>query len=569
MSFFSSLFVVFLASWLLSMGIPNEVFHFGNSIAGFLCFIPLYIVFFKTKSRLQTALFYSFFATFTHLLSSFWLVHFQDFAIFTLGASTIAYFFLAFPFGLFFHHVFANARLQVRPFLFALGITLWEYFKSSGFTAYPWGTIAMTALNLKQFIQFVDVAGVWGLSYTMPLISAMAAECILATFGLTEGFKKNGKSTKHNRPLIIPLSIVLFLVLSINIYGYFSLHRIEKATKNISLLLIQQNSDPWYDFLDESITTGQKLTREGLKESPNVDLVVWSESSLSIAYEEYKNMYNDSPYNDAFIPFLEEIDKPLLAGTQLKGKDEPSENFNGVVLLDKKGDVLGSYAKMQLVPFAEFLPFIDHPIVQKFFDKLVGFSSGYNQGSHYKIFSIKNSKGENINFACPICYEDAFPSLCASLHEKGSDLLINLTNDSWSKTDSAEYQHFAIAYFRAIELRTTLIRSTNSGYTCAIDPWGNIFASLPLFKSGFLNVDVPIYSHKTTPYSLFKDWLPALLFVILLKYIWLSQKLYIKKKNEWILCSCHWLDAKDEKFTPSIKRSYKRCRFVGIRAAHH
>ncbi len=564
MSFFASFFTVILSAYLFSVAIPNEIFHFGNALAGFLCFVPLYLVFFKTKSRIQTALFYSFFVSATHLMSSFWLINFQDFAIFTLGASTLAYFMLAFPFGIFFHHVFSNSSLQLRPFLFALGLTLWEYFKSSGFLAYPWGTIAMTTLSLKHFIQFADVTGVWGISYMMALISAMEGECVLALFGLTEGFKRCNLQKSKNRPLLAPLFITLFLVLIINVYGALALHNKETPERGISLLLVQQNSDPWYDFLDESLKSGQDLTREGLKKFPNSDLVVWSESSLSMAYEEYKSLYESTPNNDAFIPFLKEIKKPILIGTQLRGKDDESETFNGVVLLDEDAEVLGSYAKMQLVPFAEFLPFIDHPLVQKFFDRLVGFSSGYNQGAHYKIFNIKNEEGERINFACPICYEDAFPSLCASLHERGSDLLINLTNDSWSKTHSAEYQHFAISYFRAIELRTPLVRSTNSGYTCVVDPWGNILADLPLFKEGVLNVEVPIYSRKTTPYALFKDWLPTLLFIILIRYIWKSQKLYTKRKNEWAHVAFHWQKEKEKTFKPSIKRSAKVGRFVGI-----
>ena len=102
----SSLIVVIFASLLLSLGIPNEVFHFGNSIMGLVCFVPLYYVFFKSNSKQKTALMYSFFVSFTHLFSSFWLIHFQDFAIFTLGASTVAYFVLAYPFGLFFHYIF-------------------------------------------------------------------------------------------------------------------------------------------------------------------------------------------------------------------------------------------------------------------------------------------------------------------------------------------------------------------------------------------------------------------------------------------------------------------------------
>ena len=559
MSFLSSLIVVIFSAILLSLGIPNEIFHFGNSIMGLICFIPLYYVFFRSNSKHKTALMYSFFVSLTHLFSSFWLINFQDFAIFTLGASTVAYFVLAYPFGLFFHYIFKYGNIKHRPFLFALTITLWEYFKSSGFTAYPWGVISMTALNLHTFIQFIDVTGVWGLSYILALIGAMETEVLLAIFGLTDGFKKCKK-----RPLTIPLFLTIFLISIINIYGFFALKRREAPTKSISLLLVQQNIDPWYDSMEESLKVGQRLTRKALKENENVDLVVWSESSLSRSYEDYKNWYEFIPENDAFIPFLREIKVPILIGTPLKGKEDPSKTYNGVALIDEDGNILQTYSKMQLVPFAEFLPFIEHPIVKKFFNRLVGFSSGWAQGQMYKLFSLKTKKGDDVFFTSPICYEDAFPSLCASLHEKGSDLLINLTNDSWSKIESAEYQHFAIAYFRASEMRTSLVRSTNGGYTCVINPKGELLGTLPLFEEGTLTIDVPLYSHKTTPYSLFKDWLPLLFVIILLLYIWKKQTLYIKKQKETLYYTFHWKKDFSETFVKSIKLSDRRKRYAKI-----
>lgn len=558
MTFLSSLIIVIFSATLLSLGIPNEIFHFGNSIMGLICFIPLYYVFFRSNSKHKTALMYSFFVSLTHLFSSFWLINFQDFAIFTLGASTVAYFVLAYPFGLFFHYIFKYSDIKHRPFLFALTITLWEYFKSSGFTAYPWGVVSMTALNLHTFIQFIDVTGVWGLSYILALIGAMEAEVLFSIFGLTNGLKKSKK-----RPLIIPLFLTIFLIFLINVYGFFALQNTETPTKNISVLLVQQNIDPWYDSMEESVKVGQRLTREALKENNAVDLVVWSESSLSRSYEDYKDLYEFIPSDDPFIPFLKEINCPILIGTPLREKDDPSKTYNGVALIDEDGNILQTYSKIQLVPFAEFLPFIEHPIVKKIFNRLVGFSSGWAQGQSYKLFSLKTKKGEDVFFTTPICYEDAFPSLCASLHEKGSDLLINLTNDSWSKIESAEYQHFAISYFRAIELRTSLIRSTNGGYTCVINPKGELLESLPLFKEDVLTIDVPLYSHKSTPYSVFKDWLPLLLFIILILYIWKKQTVYVKKQREVFYYTFHW--KKDsEYFVRSIKLNYKKTRCVKI-----
>ena len=178
--------------------------------------------------------------------------------------------------------------------------------------------------------------------------------------------------------------------------------------------------------------------------------------------------------------------------------------------------MLDTYSKIQLICFAEYIPFVDHPFVQRFFNSLVGFSSGWAQGKEYKAMMFTAQNGNGVRFAAPICFEDAFPTLCADLHNQKSDILINLTNDSWSKTASAEYQHFAVAYFRAIELRTPLVRSTNGGFTCVIDPVGNIIASLPLFTADSLSVSVPIYPYRRTFYAQWKDWLPALFLVIAL-----------------------------------------------------
>jgi apolipoprotein N-acyltransferase len=161
------------------------------------------------------------------------------------------------------------------------------------------------------------------------------------------------------------------------------------------------------------------------------------------------------------------------------------------------------------------MPFTEYKWVRDFYQSLAGFSSGWIPGNRLEPLSVKNGEGRTINFTAPICFEDAFSSLIARLHNKGSNLLVNLTNDSWSKTDSAEYQHFVIASFRTIELRTTMIRSTNAGYSVVINPLGKVIADMPLFVPDSLQVAVPIYTHRTTFYARFGDWFPALISVIL------------------------------------------------------
>lgn len=523
MHFFLSFLTIFMSSALFSIGIPNEFLNFGSSIAGFAGLTLLYYTFRNCSSYKKTALLYGVFTASVHLISSFWLAFFEDFAIFTLGASTLAYFFMAMPFGFLLYHSLQKNK-NLKPFYFAGIWLLWEYSKSTGFLAYPWGTAPMICFNLKTFIQFIDITGVWGLSFAVPLIAACLGE-ILQTYTVSvnsKAFFKNLNSIKN------PLIFTALLVLIINIYGTKILLTEIKPKTFLNTVLVQQNTDPWDNSqFEENIKASQTLSRKAIfSANKKPDLIVWSESSMPAPYKGNEDFYEFIPYGDPFIRFLNQTDSPILIGSPYIDGDK---QYNAAYLLSPKGKILDVYAKMQLVPFAEYMPFKDNPLVARFFDKIVGFSSGWNPGTEYKVFSIKNSEGKPIRFTVPICFEDAFPEVCRNLHNSGSDLLINITNDSWSKTKSAEYQHFVVAHFRAIELRTTLVRSTNSGYSTVVDPKGNIIADLPLFETESLYTEVPIYEHTKTFYAVYKDWFPIAIFLILIFNIILEFNKKIQK----------------------------------------
>lgn len=94
-------------------------------------------------------------------------------------------------------------------------------------------------------------------------------------------------------------------------------------------------------------------------------------------------------------------------------------------------------------------------------------------------------------------------------------MLVNETNDSWSRTHSAEIQHFVAARFRSIELRRTLVRSTNGGVSAVVGPDGSIIESLPLFQSTSSMVSVPVYTGERSPYLDHGDWFVGMLACIL------------------------------------------------------
>ncbi|MGP1594248.1 MAG: apolipoprotein N-acyltransferase [Treponema sp.] len=495
---------------LLSLGIPNEFFYNGSVFFGVVAFIPLYTGLYMSKSRKMTAFMYGMMVSCVHLCSSFWLVHFQDFAIFTLGASTVAYFFLGLPFG---SVLFSIKRLpvQLRAFAFAGIIVLWEWFKSSGFLAYPWGSTAMTALSWRTLIQIADITGVWGVTFVLAAVSALLAEVLRAICGISgENLRDTHNSLR--KTLVFSASLLVLM----QFYGLYRLYEPRVPEKTLNLTMIQQNTDPWIsDQFAQNLADIQTLTETMVMqaEQPS-DLIVWSETSLIYGYDEYQSLYALIPETESFTDFLKRLDTPLLTGSPRLIDAEKNSYSNSVYLIQPDGSIADTYGKIQLVCFAEYIPFIDHPWVQKLFDRLVGFSSGWTPGTEYKVLTLHTKSGEQVSFAAPICFEDAFPALCAHLHNQGSELLLNLTNDSWSKTASAEYQHFAVAAFRAIELRTTLVRATNAGYSVVVDPTGTVLADMPLFTATGMNAAVPVYAHQQTCYARWKDWFPALILLV-------------------------------------------------------
>jgi apolipoprotein N-acyltransferase len=155
--------------------------------------------------------------------------------------------------------------------------------------------------------------------------------------------------------------------------------------------------------------------------------------------------------------------------------------------------------------------------VREFFRNVIGLAGRWSVGTEYTLFEVPVADPGvgTVSFGAPICFEDSFGYLARGFIYLGADVLVNLTNNAWSRTDSAQIQHFVSARFRAIENRRALVRSTNSGLTAVIDAYGRVTAQLPMFESRALTAEVPIYdTDEITIYTRFADWLGKLLLTV-------------------------------------------------------
>ncbi|MBQ6780371.1 MAG: apolipoprotein N-acyltransferase [Treponema sp.] len=539
----------------LALAIPNELLTLGSPIIGMFALAPFYVVLSRTKNY-RTAFCHGWImALTTHMLSSFWLGNFRGFALFTLGASALGTAFVCafamlvvyFPFS----HFNEERRLRenagltaysvpIRIFWFAGTYTVWEWAKSFGFLAYPWGTVSMTAYTMPLVTQIADITGPYGVTFLYTLVSASFAEGIL----LIPQFSHADAKKSVYDAWFSCVKVLAVLAGVVVLYGAYQYLIPRHPIKTLNAALVQQNLDPWDDTDDEVISISQRLSEEKINEfnaqNEKCDVVVWSEAVLSHYFPNAANYYAYYPEGKPLIPFIKKQGIPFIIGAPFTINREKHQYGNATVLLDKNGEYKGAYIKMHLVPFAERIPFVEYEAVRSFIKKIAGFSYGWVQGSRPVLFEIPIStpyhfepnstkiislteknplpESQSVMVSTPICFDDAFAEVCRKLYLAGSEVFINLTNDAWSQTDSAEWQHFAVASYRAIEYRTTLARSTNAGVTTIVDPTGKMLETLPLFKEDALAAKIPVYERKMTVYARLGDWLIGTLALLSLCY---------------------------------------------------
>jgi apolipoprotein N-acyltransferase len=489
-------------------GTPNESFYWGNAMLGFVCIAPVFYAVSRAPTFGFASLLGVVFGGISTALANYWLMFFQGYTIWTMGGVVLGYIgynALLFP-GL---RGIALVSRRYRPFLLAIAWCIYEYLKSIGFLGYPWGLVAYPAGAFLALVQFVDITGVWGLSFLVALINALIAEAALT----------DAPPIGRNLHVIRQAVFCAFLIASALVYGVIRMATPIPAATRASLLLVQQNSNPWEEggkANAAAVRVNMDLTRQGIQSvGAAPDLAVWSESSVTNAWVDNTNKLN--PPDSPLVPFFKSTGIPILFGGIVVITYQQQQFMNAAILVSAQGKVVDTYGKMHPVPFAESIPFFEYPVVQRFFRNVIGVWNPWYMGHRYTIFNVPLRAGGELRFGTPICFEDAFSNLDRGFFLRGADMLINITNDSWSDTWSSEIQHFTVARFRAIENRRVLVRSTNGGVSGVVGPWGEVWGRMPLFQRDWRVVEVPVYKDRTfTPYTIFGDWFPQCLMAFLL-----------------------------------------------------
>ncbi|MDD3902788.1 MAG: apolipoprotein N-acyltransferase [Sphaerochaeta sp.] len=538
----SEVFTLLVAAFVYSMAFPGFVTVHGFGFIAFFALIPIFAVIRNTTWKLTPV--YGFFFGFVfYLFFNYWLKTFHPLAILIVPIIKGGELMLFFP-------LLKAADRLFKKYGYLVQSVLWvayAYVSQDWFAGYPYGTLGYAIYRYLPLIQIASLAGVWGVTFLMVFPQTF--------IGAYLGDYQRGRAIpfvqylKKNLVVVVSYGVIALASL---IFGLASMSFWNQQTPDRTwrVATIQHSADTWkggYTTYKNNFNNLRKMSLEALQADP--DMILWSETAFvpSVAWHEnYPSDPATSALVEEFVHFGKSLPIPLLTGNPEGVIDDPSKpallddgawnrkDYNTVIFFDG-GKIQNTYRKQHLVPFTEHFPYEKQlPLLYNLL--LANDYNWWETGYDPVVFETI----EGVKFSTPICFEDVFGELNARFVRNGADVIVNMTNDGWSKAVSAEMQHLGMAVFRSVENRRTTVRGTNSGMTCLIDTTGKIIDPMEPFKVGWHIYDVPVYSsesHGQTLYTRYDDWfafaaiyLSAIL--LLGAFVYQGYMFYKKKKKD-------------------------------------
>ncbi len=341
--------------------------------------------------------------------------------------------------------------------------------RTHGPLGFAWLTLGNAGVDMGLVMRLAPLVGVYGLSFAFSLMSAALAVMVL---------RRNRKELLWLLPLL-----ALYLLPAIP----------SPETGSEQALLVQPNILDNVDWTGPSVKAMQdrvfSLSGTSLRvlDFPGNTLVLWPEVPAPLHY------YDDAAFRERTHAFAKEHKAWFLFGTI--GRTPDFEAKNTAVLIGPEGQFAGSYDKIFLVPFGEFVP----PLFE-WVGKVSNYAGNFVPGDREVVFPIGNQRLSAI-----ICYESAFPHLVRRFVNQGAGAIANLSFDGYFGNASARRQHLLLARMRAAENARWLLRATSDGITVSIDPAGRIVDRLPEGVAASLPVRFN-YREEKTPYTQHGDW---------------------------------------------------------------
>lgn len=373
------------------------------------------------------------------------------------------------------------ATVLLSPLVF---IAVWmgvDWFRGWIFSGFPWIYIGYAAIDTPLAV-LASYGGVWLVSLLM-LATSLALSLLL-----TRRF--------------------YFSVVAITAAGWLSLSFLPQTPgvnptgDKKGVALVQGNIAQTVKWqLEQREATRQVYANLTANIKDKTRLVIWSESALTEFYRDAASWIEEQSAT------FEAAGGALITGLPRYEFDSLDRIiFYNSIVVAAGGE--GAYNKQRLVPFGEYVPFADwiRGLVP-FFDLPM---SSFTPGARNQA----NLSAHGVQIAPTVCFDVLFPGSVAK-QARNSNVLLEISDDTWFGRSAAPWQHYQMARMRSIETGRYLLRGTNNGITAIINEKGQIVSELP---QGVRAVLEGSYQPMTgsTPYMRWGIWLAPLISLLLL-----------------------------------------------------
>jgi apolipoprotein N-acyltransferase len=351
---------------------------------------------------------------------------------------------------------------------------------------FPWGRLAMSQAGLPTQ-GWAAIGGPPLLTFIVALMGAALGWLLLTLLS---------PERRSNRPLVAGPALAFAVTAGLAcLPAALPLDPVPASARTAVVAAIQGNVPRARSLAaqlnDEMVTlnhvtaTDKLAAKVAAGQLPSPDLVIWPENATDIDPTRYPPIYQE------IASAATAIGRPILVGAVLQN---PQRNA-GLLWLPGRGPTT-LYAKRQLVPFGEYIPF--RSTISKITSLTQLQPNDFVPGHKTVVFGVGQ-----IQLGDVICYEVAFDDLVRSEVNAGANLLSVQSNDATFERDqlageSGETsQQLAMARIRAVEFDRAVVVASTTGYSAIIAPDGHLIARSDIWQQAELEARVPLLRYTT------------------------------------------------------------------------
>ncbi len=373
------------------------------------------------------------------------------------------------------------AGLLLLPSVWVLG----EVVRSWSALGGPWALLGASQWNDRPVLALAAVGGVWAVSFLLVAVNVAVAAALAPR--LSDGLGPGGLAGLGLVGRAGALLVAAVLLSAAATYG--ATRPALPGAGSVRVALVQPGI---IHQVEPRFVASESASLALAAQHP--DVIIWSESSIG----------RDPATHPDDIARLQRIVQvtgaDVLANVDARRGTDSGGIYKSSLLIGPTG-VLGSYDKMRLVPFGEYVP------LRPLLGWVTHFTKAATENRHHGQHLVLLHDGP-LTLGPLICFESSFPDLGRGLANLGADVIVVQSATTTFQGTWGPDQHASLAAVRAVESGRPVVQASISGVSAAFDPSGHRLAWFPQSWRGAAVVNLPL-ARTTTLYDRWGEWVPA------------------------------------------------------------